>query len=150
MKQVEERSSISSLGSSPSLARCNLSQLPQSYTDVPPFTLCKNNPLPPRVEGPCDVECQLIPEAMKREYNRYAITFNLYHFVNTKYYSINFFNMLCRWLGHVRLVTSKMLLQMMKICHGQHNHACCSEEEASSHRKSLSCLYHCFMKIPSR
>ena len=37
----EEHSSISSLRSSPSLSRCNLSQLPQSYTDVPPHTFAK-------------------------------------------------------------------------------------------------------------
>ena len=73
---------------------------------MPPLTLCKSNPVPPKVEGPSDVECELIPEAMKREY-RYVVTSNLYHFVITKYYNINFFNMLCTWLDHVRLVTSK-------------------------------------------
>ena len=45
-----------------------LGKLPQSYTDVPPVTLCKNDPTPPKFEGPNKSDCQLIPAAMQVEY----------------------------------------------------------------------------------
>ena len=62
------------------------------------------------------------------------------NFVNTKICSINFFNMPCRWMDHVRLVTNKDTLANDEKLSWAAYHACCSEEEASSHRKSLSCL----------
>lgn len=45
-----------------------LRKLPQSYTDVPPVTLSKKDPVLPKVEGPNKPDGFLIPEAMKKEY----------------------------------------------------------------------------------
>ena len=45
-----------------------LLKLPQSYIDVPPVTLCKKDPVPPKVEAPNKPDSVLIPEAMKTEY----------------------------------------------------------------------------------
>lgn len=46
----------------------HLNNLPQFYTDVPPVSLSKKDPMPPRIEGPNKSSCLLIPEAVQAEY----------------------------------------------------------------------------------
>jgi len=55
-----------------SIPKQGLKKLPQSYTDVPPVTISKKDPVPPKLGGSNKLDCQvLIPEAIQTEY-RYA------------------------------------------------------------------------------
>ena len=45
-----------------------LDKLPQSYTDVPPVTMIKKDPVVPKLEAPNKSNCLLIPQAVKTEY----------------------------------------------------------------------------------
>ncbi|KAJ8038712.1 hypothetical protein HOLleu_16212 [Holothuria leucospilota] len=42
--------------------------LPQTYTNVPPVALPRQDPLVPKQEGPNRVDCQLIPKALRKEF----------------------------------------------------------------------------------
>ena len=51
------------------ISKQGLEKLPQSYTDVPPVTLSKKDPVPPKLGGSNKSDCQLlIPEAIQTEY----------------------------------------------------------------------------------
>lgn len=63
-----ERITITTLDSSHTISKKGLNKLPQLYTDVPPVTLSKKDPVPPKVEGPTKSDCLLIPQAMQSEY----------------------------------------------------------------------------------
>ena len=60
-----ERTTMTALDNS---HKRGLDKQPQSYTDVPPVTLSKKDPVPPKLEGPNKSDCLLIPEAMQTEY----------------------------------------------------------------------------------
>ena len=45
-----------------------VAQLPDMYTNVPPVAMIKQDPPVPKVDGPNKVDCQLIPEAIQKEY----------------------------------------------------------------------------------
>ena len=60
-----ERTTMTALDNS---HKRSLDKLPQSYTDVPPVTLSKKDPVPPKLEGPNKSDCLLIPDAMQTEY----------------------------------------------------------------------------------
>ena len=68
-----ERTTMTALNNSHNISTRRFDKLPPSYTDVPPVTLCKKNPVSPKVEGTIKVDRLLIPEAMQREY-RYVYT----------------------------------------------------------------------------
>ena len=68
-----ERTTMTALNNSHNISTRLFDKLPPSYTDVPPVTLCKKDPVPPKVEGSIKVDRLLIPEAMQREY-RYVYT----------------------------------------------------------------------------
>ena len=68
-----ERTTMTTLNNSHNISTRRFDKLPPSYTDVPPVTLCKKDPVPPKVEGSIKVDRLLIPEAMQREY-RYVYT----------------------------------------------------------------------------
>ena len=55
-----------------------LAYLPQTYTNVPPVAMHKATPPMPKLEGPNKADCQLIPQAMVKEY-RYGINSCVYH-----------------------------------------------------------------------
>ena len=71
-----ERTTMTALDNSHNISKRGLDKLPQSYTNVPPVTLSKKDPVPPKLEGPNKADCLLIPEAMQTEY-RYACMFQL-------------------------------------------------------------------------
>ncbi len=68
---------MTALDNSRNISTRRFDKLPPSYTDVPPVTLCKKDPVPPKVEGSIKVDHLLIPEAMQREY-RYVAIYNSY------------------------------------------------------------------------
>jgi hypothetical protein len=43
-------------------------QLPDTYTNVPPVALLRQVPPVPKIEGPNKADCQLMPQAMQKEY----------------------------------------------------------------------------------
>ncbi|CAL8335924.1 unnamed protein product [Merluccius merluccius] len=43
--------------------------LPETYTNVPPVTLPRQDPPVPKQEGPNRADCQLIPQALRKEYS---------------------------------------------------------------------------------
>lgn len=51
-------------------------QLPDMYTNVPPVAMLRQDPPVPKVEGPNKADCQLMPEAMQKEY-RYVQFYQL-------------------------------------------------------------------------
>ena len=67
---------MTALNKSHNISTRHFDKLPPSYTDVPPVTLCKKDPVPPKVDK---VDCLLIPEAMQREY-RYVYTIVMQRF----------------------------------------------------------------------
>ena len=52
--------------------------LPHTYTNVPPVAMHKATPPMPKLEGPNKADCQLIPQAMVKEY-RYSTNSCVYH-----------------------------------------------------------------------
>ena len=67
---------MTALDNSHNISKRGLDKLPHTYTNVPPVTLSKKDPVPPKLEGPNKADCLLIPEAMQTEY-RYACMFQL-------------------------------------------------------------------------
>ena len=63
-----ERTTLSLSDHNTDILKKRLHPLPQSYTDVPPVTLGKKDPVPPKFAGCNKSDCLLIPEAMKAEY----------------------------------------------------------------------------------
>lgn len=63
----EERTTMTTSDNS-HISKRVFDSLPPSYTDVPPVTLAKKDPVPPKFEGPNKADCLLIPGAMKTEY----------------------------------------------------------------------------------
>lgn len=45
-----------------------IAQLPETYTSVPPVTLVRQDPPLPKKDGPNKADCQLISQAMQKEY----------------------------------------------------------------------------------
>jgi hypothetical protein len=45
-----------------------LSKLPDSYTSVPPLAFKKRDITVPNVDGPCQPNCHLVPDALQKEY----------------------------------------------------------------------------------
>lgn len=100
--------------------------LPPSYTDVPPVTLAKKDPVPPKFEGPNKADCLLIPGDMKTEY-RYCNCMSSF-LANFSFY---------RWLDHVRQVVSMDELADSENLSWAAYHASCNQNDYS---KSLGCL----------
>ncbi len=49
-------------------AKINVAHLPETYTIVPPVALRRQDPPVPKLDGPKKADCQLIPQAMQKEY----------------------------------------------------------------------------------
>lgn len=45
-----------------------ITRLPETYTSMPPVNLVRQDPPVPKQDGPNKADCQLIPEAMQKEY----------------------------------------------------------------------------------
>ena len=114
----------------------------QSYSDIPPVTLSKKDPVPPKLRGSNKSDCQvLIPEAIQTEY-RYAsisIMHTGVHVPGSVMYVISNSNFY-RWLDHVRK-TIKMdkLVENENISWAAY-HASHNQDTNADYGKSLSCL----------
>lgn len=74
-----ERTTIQTAFDDSHISKRGLDNLPQSYTDVPPVTLSKKDPVPPKLGGSNKSDCQLlIVEAIKTEYRYVSIIISMH------------------------------------------------------------------------
>ena len=50
------------------VSRGTTAHLPESYVNIIPITVIKHDPLVPKLKGPNKTNCQLIPQAVEKEF----------------------------------------------------------------------------------